>query len=281
MRYFILLLLFLCTGMRLFSTAAGMQEPDVYYKHSSLQWHWALDSLKHYSFKGDEKILDVGCRDGKVTALISKEIPKGLIIGIDVSTLMVDFATAALPASQYRNLLFTIGSPTDLPFRQQFDLIVSFCCLHWVEDQELALKSFCKSLVPNGKALIVVPAKASTNIATMCEALLRQKKWAQYFPTYKQERFYFTKEEYIPLLKAAQLTPISIEVSTSETIFENKRDFIEWLKPHTTFIQHLPQDLQEEFLKDLADYTLTINPPNSNGLIPFRIPKIEILCQKS
>lgn len=48
-----------------------------YFHHSELQRQWAWHLLGQYRFQGDEKILDFGCGDGKITAEISHFIPRG------------------------------------------------------------------------------------------------------------------------------------------------------------------------------------------------------------
>ena len=56
-----------------------------YEKHSQGQQKWARELIQKISLKGTEKILDLGCGDGKVTAEISKIVSEGSIIGVDKS----------------------------------------------------------------------------------------------------------------------------------------------------------------------------------------------------
>lgn len=56
-----------------------------YYHNSELQRRWAFSLMSKVSVVGDEKILDIGCGDGKITADISRLVPKGWVHGEDLS----------------------------------------------------------------------------------------------------------------------------------------------------------------------------------------------------
>src|SRR5665647_3765125 len=63
-----------------------------YEKHSSQQQLWTQDVIRSQKLAGDERILDIGCGDGKVTAELAALVPKGCVLGIDLSESMVAFA---------------------------------------------------------------------------------------------------------------------------------------------------------------------------------------------
>jgi len=56
-----------------------------YVHNLELQRRWAVAFLAPHlrAARGDERILDIGCGDGKVTADIAKFILEGEVIGID------------------------------------------------------------------------------------------------------------------------------------------------------------------------------------------------------
>ena len=65
-----------------------------YKKQARLQEDAALRILNQVSFNGDERVLDIGCGDGKITKKIAEMVPKGEVIGIDPSKEMIDEALA-------------------------------------------------------------------------------------------------------------------------------------------------------------------------------------------
>ena len=42
--------------------------------------------------RGDEALLDIGCGDGRATALIAERIPDGSVLGVDKSASMIALA---------------------------------------------------------------------------------------------------------------------------------------------------------------------------------------------
>src|SRR5262249_39922285 len=52
------------------------------------------------------------------------------------------------------NLRFEVADARRLPYRSEFDLVVSFNALHWVQEQEDALRNMRAALKPGGRALL-------------------------------------------------------------------------------------------------------------------------------
>src|SRR6266478_2732075 len=63
-----------------------------YYRRSSLQEAMAQEVLALLDLEGSERILDVGCGDGKITAQIASRAPRGSVVGVDPSRDMIRFA---------------------------------------------------------------------------------------------------------------------------------------------------------------------------------------------
>lgn len=260
-----LFVLFLCVSTAVHAT--GLEDPKGYAKNSSLQWNWALQAIEKYPWSNTEKVLDIGCGDGKITALISKKYTKAQVIGLDISNPMISFASASFPLATHPNLLFQEGDIALLPFHEQFDLVVSFCSLHYVIDQAKGLQCIHKSLKPGGKFLIVVPGRDNTSVAVLSETLVKSEKWVRLFPSFNKQRVYFTADEYKVLLKECGFEPIYFDVSHDQVRFPNKAALIDWLRPIVNYISHLSFDLQEEFLKDLADRILLSALPTQDGSV--------------
>ena len=60
-----------------------------YNQHSSLQVAMAQERLDSLVLKGTERILDVGCGDGKRTVQIAARVPGGSVLGVDPSEPMI------------------------------------------------------------------------------------------------------------------------------------------------------------------------------------------------
>lgn len=71
--------------------------PELYTSSSSAQDNWELELLTKVSLKGNERVLDIGCEDERLSAEIARNLLEGSILGIDVSEAMVNFAKAHYP----------------------------------------------------------------------------------------------------------------------------------------------------------------------------------------
>jgi ubiquinone/menaquinone biosynthesis C-methylase UbiE len=127
---------------------------DEYACQSTLQQTLADEQLARLTLAGTERVLDVGCGDGKITAEIAAQVPRGSVVGVDPSHQMIDFAANHFAPSAWPNLRFVVADARELPFRSEFDLVVSFNALHWVTEQEAALRSIHQALKPGGRAIL-------------------------------------------------------------------------------------------------------------------------------
>src|SRR5688572_26926494 len=96
-----------------------------YNRQSSLQQAMAQEQLASLTLEGSERILDVGCGDGKVTAAIADRVPRGQVLGVDPSRDMIAFASSHFGPPAHPNLRFEVADVRRLPFRAEFDLVVS------------------------------------------------------------------------------------------------------------------------------------------------------------
>ena len=128
---------------------AGIVEPvhvwdaTDYRANSRAQLALAQEFLDRIAIPADARVLDIGCGDGKVTALIRA----ASVTGCDRSPEMV-----ALAAREHPECTFVVADVRELPFDAEFDVAVSFTALHWVVDGHAeALAAVCDALVPGGR----------------------------------------------------------------------------------------------------------------------------------
>src|ERR1700742_1106606 len=130
-----------------------------YAQRSGLQVAMAKEVLALLDLEGSERILDVGSGNGRTTAEIAARVPNGFVVGVDPSHDMVDFASSHFGPAVVPNLRFEVGDARRLPFRGEFDLVVSFNALHWVPQQDEALRCIHAALKPGGTAQLRMVAK--------------------------------------------------------------------------------------------------------------------------
>ena len=130
----------------------------------------AQEVLALLDLKDSERILDVGCGDGKITAEIASRVPRGSVVGVDPSSDMIGFARSHFGPATRPNLKFQVADARRLPFQNEFDLVVSFNALHWIPDQDAALGSIHSALISGGNAqLRLVAAGARKSLENVVE----------------------------------------------------------------------------------------------------------------
>jgi trans-aconitate 2-methyltransferase len=69
------------------------------------------------------------------------------VLGVDPSQNMIAFATRHFGRTTRPKLRFEVAEVRRLPYREEFDRVVSFNALHWVREKGLALPSIRTALV--------------------------------------------------------------------------------------------------------------------------------------
>lgn len=94
--------------------------------------------------KPGERILDVGCGTGQLTAEIA--LSGAEVVGIDNSPAMLEQAR-----KNYAELRFELADVTALDYRDEFDAVFSNAVLHWVRDAGTAAAAIGRALKPGGR----------------------------------------------------------------------------------------------------------------------------------
>ena len=117
---------------------------ELYQKGHSFVWQYGKELVQLLSPRAGERILDVGCGTGQLTAEIAKTGAE--VVGTDFSPDMITAARLNFP-----DLRFEVADATSLPFNNEFDAVFSNAVLHWVRDQLGAVHSIARSLKPGGR----------------------------------------------------------------------------------------------------------------------------------
>jgi SAM-dependent methyltransferase len=89
-----------------------------------------------------ERILDLGCGDGVLSAKLAK-------MGCDVSG--VDASPAQIDAARKLGLKALVMNGEQLDFNCEFDAVFSNAALHWMRDPDKVIAGACRALKPHGR----------------------------------------------------------------------------------------------------------------------------------
>lgn len=114
----------------LYSTANSLQRRDATYVIDQ------YNQFLKWSDNDSDLTLDIGCGSGDVTVEVLLKLTNGFVIGTDISTEMVKYAKLAHKYPKLRFQQFDVVTKSiPLHFIGQFDHVVSFYCMHWIQDQ--------------------------------------------------------------------------------------------------------------------------------------------------
>lgn len=226
-----------------------------YARQSSLQQTMAEEQLSRLTLVGTERILDVGCGDGKVTAAIARRVPGGSVLGTDPSRAMVAFAASHFGPPAHANLHFEVADVRQLPYRGEFDLVVSFNALHWVKEQGAALSAIRSALKPSGHALLrFVSEGRRKSLEDVIEDVRQGTHWAAYFADFQRPYAHFTPEEYRTLAEQQGLQVARLQVEDRSWDFGTRAAFAAFCR--ATFVEWtrcLPENTWEAFITAVLD----------------------------
>lgn len=268
---------FSCFG----ATATMAKDPwkgEEYAKNSTSQKSSAEDFIHSLNLQAASAVLDVGCGDGKITAAMAQAIPQGEVIGIDISSSMIEYAKEAFTHAP--NLKFLVQDAAKVDFYQKFDLITSFTVMQWVLEQKQALKGFEKALKPGGKLCIQMPTGLPTAMEDALNKTLSSEKWKHYFTAFAPPWKFYQPKEYQDLVLDAHLSVNRIETMTKHEKFPSRAVFQGFLKQWFPYLRPLPSELKEVFLTELVDTYLEALPPNENGEVSFIVTRLEVEASK-
>ena len=115
---------------------------------STHQKEWGARLIAELGLAGTERILDLGCGDGALTAQLAALAPQGQVLGIDASHGMIDIARS----HQAANLAFELRDINALDFADAFDIVFSNATLHWIKDHDTLLANVHRALRKGGVA---------------------------------------------------------------------------------------------------------------------------------
>jgi trans-aconitate methyltransferase len=134
--------------------------PTVYAEIGSFVPTLGAGVLEWLAPQPGERILDLGCGDGQLTAKI---IAAGAtVVGVDASPAMVEGA-------RNKGIDARVCNAEALPFTAEFDAVFSNAALHWVRDQEAMLAGVKRALKPSGR--FVAEMGGHGNVAAILVAL--------------------------------------------------------------------------------------------------------------
>ncbi|HOI14446.1 MAG TPA: methyltransferase domain-containing protein [Methanoculleus sp.] len=255
--------------------------PEDYHRHSSAQQAWAHELIRKINLTGDERVLDLGCGEGKVTAEIAARLPSGSVLGLDFSRDMIAFARERFPPEQYPNLRLIEGDMLDLPFDGEFDVVFSNAALHWVADHGRVFSGIARALRPGGRILIQAGGRGNAApVMAIVDEMIVEEPWKDLFDGPPSRYAFYGPGEEREQLTEAGLTPVRVELIGKDMTFDLPDDLMGWVR--TTWLLYLdrfPEEVRPAFVAELASRYVERHP-SPDGRIHVPMVRLEIEAVK-
>lgn len=257
-------------------------DPEDYRRHSMPQLKSALELIRRMELRGNEHLLDIGCGDGKITAILSTLLPEGRVLGVDASEEMIEFASKRYPKDRYPNLSWRVVDATRLPFHGEFDVVFSNACQHWIADQRPVLSGIERSLRSGGKVYLRMRGRGELGrLEAILMELIMSARWREYFSRWSGGFGFHDPEDYRAWLSEAGLRPVRVELTRSYAAFRGREGLAGHIR--TTwlpFTLRIPEEEREEFIYRMVDRYLEDCPPDAEGMVYIPSYRLEVEAYK-
>jgi trans-aconitate methyltransferase len=131
--------------------------PQLYEGQHSFVYKYGADLLPLLAPQPGERIIDLGCGTGHLTAQIAESSAK--VIGVDRSPEMIGQARQNFP-----KLRFLLADIASFESAEPADAAFSNAALHWVTDAEAAVRNIRRALRPGGRFVAEFGGKRNINM---------------------------------------------------------------------------------------------------------------------
>lgn len=235
---------------------------SAYHALSEPQFLWGMRVLERISFGGDERVLDAGCGSGRLTKELTRKIPRGFVVGCDLSANMTHAAANTLGTT--RNAAVT-ADLTWIPFHHAFDLVFSTATFHWVRDHDRLFAELRQALRHGGR--LEAQCGGGPNLAEVharAEKLVSEPPFRLHFAGWQDPWLFASPHETEARLLRAGFKTAVCSLEHAPTEFPNAelyRAFLEAVVMRP-FLARLPtSDLRALFLDTMVHAAAADDPP--------------------
>jgi len=172
------------------ASRADSWDSSLYDDRHSFVWRAGASLVEMLHPEAGERILDLGCGTGHLTAKLAESGAK--VTGMDSSTSMIAQARQNFPS-----LKFVLADARDFRFEEPFDAVFSNAALHWIHDAEAVVRCVGSALRSGGRFVLEMGVKG--NVGRIRKAIEDELAEAEHFP--KCPWFYPSAGEYAGLLE--------------------------------------------------------------------------------
>ena len=217
-----------------------------YEKASAHQKEWGAKLIAELDLQGTERVLDLGCGDGTLSARIADLVADGEVIGIDASYGMIE---AAGPKER-KNLRFLRMDINELHFSEPFDVVFSNAALHWVKDHRRLLRNVQRTLRSGGRLRFNFAGEGNcSHLYSVIREAMSAVEFAALFDDFDWPWYMPSVEEYSALMAAGEMNDVRTWGEIADRYFPDVEAMTQWIDQPSLvpFLAHLPKGSRAAF----------------------------------
>lgn len=214
---------------------------------STHQKEWGGKLIRELNICGAERILDLGCGDGALTAQLAALAPQGSVVGIDASHGMIE---AAKSSYQAENLSFEVRDINGLNFENEFDIVFSNATLHWIKNHEALLENVFRALKGGGILKFNFAGDGNcANFFCVVKEAINLPQFAHYFSDFEWPWHMPTIKDYERLVRSIPFTESRVWSENADRFFPDAETMIKWIDQPSLvpFMKLVSDEHKEDF----------------------------------
>jgi trans-aconitate methyltransferase len=230
-----------------FTVTIKQWDASHYNESFSFIWKYGSGVFDLLEPQPGERILDLGCGTGHLTAQIAES--GATVVGIDHSDDMVQAAKQSYPEIEFYRM-----DATDFAFEEPFDAIFSNAVLHWVRPPEQAIERVRAALKPGGR--FVAEFGGKHNVEQVTDALVEALIHHGVADAAERNPWYFPSiGEYTNLLETYGIESIYARLYNRPTLLDGGEDGLAgWLTMFgDAFLQGVSETTRRSVMEAVAN----------------------------
>ena len=194
-----------------------------YHRISDPQLAWGRAVVARLRPVAGERILDLGCGTGRLTAEIA-QMPGIIVVGLDASAAML------AQADKGQSPVYVRADGAALPFASAFDAVFSAAVFHWIPDHDQLFRSVHHALRPGGR--LVAQCGGAANLDRLygrARALMDSSEYRDHFVGWTSFNHFENVADTERRLRQAGFNDIDVSLVSSPVTFDTPAAFSEFV----------------------------------------------------